>query len=901
MSATPARTPPARFLAVRRLSSSALRPRPRIRMRLAAAVLTGAVLGFVPAVALLALPPAGQGSGPALAALVPLSPTAAARRWKIRVTQEGLYRIGCDQLAGSLGAAALDLALLQLAHGSTGTEPVRAAALREVDADGDRRCDAGDGDAVEFWGEPGRGRYDAGGYYWLAVGATQGLRMALRPSVSAGLPDPPLWHTQLFAQNQYYRSTVGGQGPDGAPHDHWFWTFLAFGSGAFGPAREFPFSVPAGVGPGPAASAYVRVTLASLAGSHRVAVSLNGVGLGDLAWQGVDAYTGVLPVPPGVLQGGENRLSLALIAVQAPVAPVLVDDYAVTYRLPQPLQLAPATGPEGGPLVFRTAPGAWQLQFNSAGPVTLLDLSDPLLPVVVAPICAEGGCRWAIVGAQEGIYAAVPAGARLAVASIEEDVPSQWRTPANGADYILIAHRRLWGAAQRLADHRLRQGLRVALVDVQDIYDEFSGGQVDAEAIRSFLAYAYSYWEPPAPTYVLLLGDGTFDPRGYCAAPAACPELVTAPDSTLIPPYLAAVDPWLGETAADNRFVALDQGSRLPWLAIGRLPANDADEAGAMVDKILAYEANLPAGADARTIDIALVSDNAYAANGALDPAGNFWQGSDAALAFLRQAAAANGMQVAAQHFYLNGCAGVRHPQCLLPDPPFPPYADAAALTAALVGWLNARLRPNTTSLLLHYVGHGAITGWAGQPVLLGSGDTAGLGLAPHLPIVLDMSCYTGYFQFPGLQSMAEAWLSSSQHGAVAVIASSGLDLVEAHAVFDAALLSGFTGQATTTIGQAFLLAKLAAAAAGLSQDADTFHLFGDPAMPLWVARPAPMGPPPPTSTSAVPTSQAPATTPVPSPTLPLAPPIAQTLVPDPPAGSRFFLYLPWVPGEGGG
>ena len=97
---------------------------------------------------------------------------------------------------------------------------------------------------------------------------------------------------------------------------------------------------------------------------------------------------------------------------------------------------------------------------------------------------------WAIAGTQEGIYAVVPAGARLAVDSIEEDIPSQWRTPANGADYILIAHRSLWGAAQRLADHRRGQGLRVALVDVQDIYDEFSGGQVDAEAIRSFLAYA---------------------------------------------------------------------------------------------------------------------------------------------------------------------------------------------------------------------------------------------------------------------------------------------------------------------------------------------------------------------------------------------------------------------------
>ena len=190
-----------------------LRPWPRIRVRLAAAVLTGAVLGFVPDAALLALPAAGQGSGSALAALVALAPTAGGRRWKIRVTQEGLYRIGCDQLAGSLGAAAPDLALLQLAHGSTGTEPARAVALREVDADGDRRCDAGDGDAVEFWGEPGRGRYDAGAYYWLAVGATH------RACAWRCGPAPPLaCRTRLSgtrsssSKTSTTVSTVGGQG-----------------------------------------------------------------------------------------------------------------------------------------------------------------------------------------------------------------------------------------------------------------------------------------------------------------------------------------------------------------------------------------------------------------------------------------------------------------------------------------------------------------------------------------------------------------------------------------------------------------------------------------------------------------------------------------------------------------
>ena len=335
--------------------------------------------------------------------------------------------------------------------------------------------------------------------------------------------------------------------------------------------------------------ANVAITLAAPAGSHHVGASLNGVALGDLVWQGSDLYAAALALPPGVLQPGENRLALALVAPPAPGAPttpVLVDRFAVTYRLPQPLPLPLDVGgsPEpspGSPLIFHTEPGPWQAEFHAAdGPITVLNIGDPLRPVVLAPNCAGPPCVWGASGAEPGRFAAVAPGARLPVTSLAADTPSQWRTPAHGADYILIAPRSLWPAAQRLAAQRRGQGLRVALVDVQDIYDEFNGGPVAPAAIRAFLAYAWSSWQPPAPSYVLLLGGGTFDPRGYCTAPGACPELVTAPNSTLIPPYLAAVNPWLGETAADNRFVALSPDSSLPWLAIGRLPAADAAAAG---------------------------------------------------------------------------------------------------------------------------------------------------------------------------------------------------------------------------------------------------------------------------------------------------------------------------------
>ena len=89
----------------------------------------------------------------------------------------------------------------------------------------------------------------------------------------------------------------------------------------------------------------------------------------------------------------------------------------------------------------------------------------------------------------------------------------------NAADWILITHRELgWdgcGAQQgwvsSLVALRQSQGLRTAVVDVEDIFDEFGYGLVTPQAIKDFITYAYENWQSPAPQYVLLVGDTTYD------------------------------------------------------------------------------------------------------------------------------------------------------------------------------------------------------------------------------------------------------------------------------------------------------------------------------------------------------------------------------------------------------
>jgi hypothetical protein len=69
-------------------------------------------------------------------------------------------------------------------------------------------------------------------------------------------------------------------------------------------------------------------------------------------------------------------------------------------------------------------------------------------------------------------------------------------------------------ALEPLRQLRESQGLRVALIDIEDLYDEFSFGNKSPRAIKDFLASAKARWSR-APRFVLLVGDASFDPRNY--------------------------------------------------------------------------------------------------------------------------------------------------------------------------------------------------------------------------------------------------------------------------------------------------------------------------------------------------------------------------------------------------
>lgn len=152
-----------------------------------------------------------------------------------------------------------------------------------------------------------------------------------------------------------------------------------------------------------------------------------------------------------------------------------------------------------------------------------------------------------------------------------------------GADYIIISHPNFMEAANRLAQFRSNNlegysSPRVAVVDIFDIYNQFTFGMINPVAVRNFISYTFENWNGDSPAYVALLGDMSWDYRGLIEG--SRPNFIPSIDYHS---YL------YGNAVSDNMFAAVAGDDVVPDLAIGRISCETLEEANILVDKIINY------------------------------------------------------------------------------------------------------------------------------------------------------------------------------------------------------------------------------------------------------------------------------------------------------------------------
>jgi len=165
--------------------------------------------------------------------------------------------------------------------------------------------------------------------------------------------------------------------------------------------------------------------------------------------------------------------------------------------------------------------------------------------------------------------------------------------------YIIITHPNFYEASLALASYRASQGETVVVVKTDEIYDQYSGGVKDPEAIRDFLVNAYANWSPK-PVYVVLIGDANV-------------SVLTNPDvaTDYLPAHYedvplfdnAPIDAWYAKVHGDDIY---------PDLIVGRIPARSASEVTTVINKVQAFEQSPPLGDWMRRA--VLVADNGHSA-----------------------------------------------------------------------------------------------------------------------------------------------------------------------------------------------------------------------------------------------------------------------------------------------
>jgi len=624
-------------------------------------------------------------AGPAVEAAGSLETTATAEvaptRVKIEVNQAGIHRVlGSDLQAAGVSLAAVNPATLVLA--SQGQN----IAIHVI-GDGDGDIDPAD--EIEFYGVPMTGIYTRTNVYWLSWGGVAGPRMAARsaaPSGGATVPASFPWTVRAETQAIYTSN------PPPAALNHWWWDRL----------NPAPTSVAHTLDlTGLSAAAHsvaLRVGLQgrSISGvnpDHHTRIEVNGLQVDDQTWDGQIPFTHAPAVPSSQFVAGPNTINLVLPG-DTGAAPDLIytDFYEADYRR--------AYAAQGNRLEFvGEGPGTFEYRPSGFTSATLeaFDITAPALPVRLTGFTVTGANPFTanVKDSPAGIrrYAVTATSARLTPLAVTLSQPFDLLATVNGADHLIVAPPEFAAAVEPLRVHRAGQGMRALVVSTRDIYDLFSDGIFDPNAITEFLAYAYASWQPPAPSFVVLAGDGSVDYQNHTGNGLR----------NHVPTVMVNTDT-LGETPSDNTFAMVSGADSLPDLYIGRLPVTTPAEATAMVSKLIAYETAPPF--------IALNSQAVFVAD-------------DDDVAF-------------------QAVLDSRIDDFLPPQiPPNRIYLPAASSGAAERAAILAAI--NSGTLMTTFLGHGAINLWASEEILK-IADIATLTNSNRQPFLAALNCINGYF-----------------------------------------------------------------------------------------------------------------------------------------------------------
>jgi len=413
-------------------------------------------------------------------------------------------------------------------------------------------------------------------------------------------------------------------------------------------------------------------------------------------------------------------------------------------------------------------------------------------------------------------YTTVARSPEVRKAGAGSDQDAQEFVPACGEEYLIVTSPALRPAADTLAASKQAAGLVTAVHEV-------APGTPGAD-VRTFIRGEMNDDNCTRPTYVVLLGDTSHIPtfqEAWCTDPPTC---------TVSTDLSYSLDGISTDAFAD--------------VMLGRIPANTLSVAQQTVDKIVAYQTQLPAPPGDDFYNHATVTAN-FEGLGPRDARG-FTMSAERMRAGLRS----RGHVVTR----LNTAQAAADIQFFKDNTPFPdelkrpatPWTDGRDQVAAEL---------NAGRFMFVHRDHGSRLSWANPGFnindlgLLNSNST-------ELPVVFAINCSSAGFQFPGNPSLDERLLNRQGGGAVAVIGDTDVSPTVQNDQLTVGWADAMFPETVPTFGSNTPIKRLGeilnagktymAAQAGPTQQLTgnvmrehlLWHLLGDPSMEMRSAEP---------------------------------------------------------------
>jgi len=392
----------------------------------------------------------------------------------------------------------------------------------------------------------------------------------------------------------------------------------------------------------------------------------------------------------------------------------------------------------------------------------------------------------------------------LAPVSVTEVSVNDLHDISRQADFIIVTTEAFAPYLDEYMTYRESQGYSIKLAMVSDIMDNFSYGLYDPTAIRDYLKFAYENYPTPAPSTVLMVGDGNYDFLDHLGRGVA----------NHVPPCIRQTD----SVYSDDAYVHFGKKGMLDSdtsytnvpdrgfdMLTARWPVVNGGEILAIIQKVMNYETSGDLGFWRNKI--ALVADDQFG-------------GDNSNEIFHTQQAEELDEEHIPSYF--------GREKIYLWEFPFV-NRQKPAVNDAIVGAFNRG------ALIVNYIGHGNPDVWAHEHVFGRGSDLPRLTNTDRLPLVYAASCAISFFDDPQREGMGEDLLSMSNGGAVGVIAATRLVYSSSNKALNQKVFDILLDNDSLSMCEALYAAKLQRQYPGLVRRVNDqkYIFFGDPFVAL--------------------------------------------------------------------